>query len=203
MLSNHNKHETLKTHGQIRLLLHALIWCSVVIVLFSLLYSCWVCLRKIVVKSKFSEQFRKLINRYKRIGYNSYMLCGILQLLTQPRLIAMLHSLIARRRVGPQLTDGLDIKLSQVGWGLMLYVFCLLIYCWKLVVSLNSGLQWGISQEYSFFVSSQWSVWFCVFAEMHWLRQEAIMRTELFIYIYFFALRNISGLRVKFVQWKT
>ena len=39
----------------------------------------------------------------------------------------------------------------------------------QLVVSFNSGLQWGISQEYSFFVSSQWLIWFCVFAEMHWL----------------------------------
>ena len=29
-------------------------------------------IRKIVGKSNFSEQFRKLINRYKRIGYNTY-----------------------------------------------------------------------------------------------------------------------------------
>ena len=33
----------------------------------------------------------------------------------------------------------------------------------QLVVSFNSGLQWGISQEYSFFVSSQWSIWFLCF----------------------------------------
>ena len=31
-------------------------------------------IRKIVGKSNFSEQFRKLINRYKRIGYNPYVL---------------------------------------------------------------------------------------------------------------------------------
>ena len=37
----------------------------------------------------------------------------------------------------------------------------------QLVVSFNSGLWWGITQEYTFFVSSQWSIWFCVFAEMH------------------------------------
>ena len=30
-------------------------------------------IRKIVGKSNFSEQFRKLINRYKRIGYNPYV----------------------------------------------------------------------------------------------------------------------------------
>ena len=29
---------------------------------------------KIVGKSNFSEQFRKLINRYKRIGYNPYIM---------------------------------------------------------------------------------------------------------------------------------
>ena len=53
-------------------------------------------IRKIVEKSNFSEQFRKLINRYKRIGYNPYVMRQTAcQLLTQPRLIAMLHSLIA------------------------------------------------------------------------------------------------------------
>ena len=31
-------------------------------------------IRKIVGKSKFAEQFRKLINRYKRIGYNPYIM---------------------------------------------------------------------------------------------------------------------------------
>ena len=31
-------------------------------------------IRKIVGKSSFSEQFRKLINRYKRIGYNPYFM---------------------------------------------------------------------------------------------------------------------------------
>ena len=31
-------------------------------------------IRKIVGKSNFSEQFRKLINHYKRIGYNPYVM---------------------------------------------------------------------------------------------------------------------------------
>ena len=59
--------------------------------------------RKIVGKSNFSEQFRKLINRYKRIGY-SVVLYGRLhaQLPTQSLLMAVLHSLIARRRFGPK-----------------------------------------------------------------------------------------------------
>ena len=60
-------------------------------------------IRKIVGKFIFSEQFRKLINRYKRIGYNPYVMRQTACLvLTQPRLMAMPHSLIARRWIGPQ-----------------------------------------------------------------------------------------------------
>ena len=60
-------------------------------------------IRKTVGKSNVSEPFRKLINRYKRIGYNPYVMRQTACLvITQSRLIAMLHSLIARRRVGPQ-----------------------------------------------------------------------------------------------------
>ena len=59
--------------------------------------------------------------------------------------------------LGLTLNDGLDIKLSQVGRGLMLCLW--LSLAWptvvQLVVSFNSGLQWGISQEYSFFVLLQ------------------------------------------------
>ena len=84
------------------------------------------------------------------------MLCGRLHayVLTQPRLITMFHSLIARRRVGPQtqgrprhkaFTSGLGLDTMSLAWPTVV----------QLVVSFNSGLQWGISQEYSFFVSSQ------------------------------------------------
>ena len=80
------------------------------------------------------------------------MLCGRLhaKLLTQPRLIAMLHSLVARRRVGPQtqcwpqhkaFTSGLGLDAMSLAWPTVV----------QLVVSFNSGLQWGISQEYSLF----------------------------------------------------
>ena len=97
------------------------------------------------------------------------MLCGRLNasLLTQYRL-AMLLSLIARRRVGPQtqwrprhkaFINGLGLYAVSLAWSTVV----------QLVVSFNSGLQWGISQEHSFFDSSQWSIWCCVFAEMHWL----------------------------------
>ena len=60
-------------------------------------------IRKIVGKSNFSEQFRKLINRYKRIGYNPYVMRQTAYLvINPPRLMAVLHSLIPRWRVGPQ-----------------------------------------------------------------------------------------------------
>ena len=74
-------------------------------------------------------------------------------IINQPRLTAMLHSLIARRRVGPQtqlrtrhkaFTSGLGLDAMSLAWPTVV----------QLVVSFNSGLQWGISQEYSFFVSS-------------------------------------------------
>ena len=59
--------------------------------------------RKIVGKSNFSEEFRKLINRFKRIGYSLDIMRQTACLVaTQSLLVAMLHSLIARRRFGPQ-----------------------------------------------------------------------------------------------------
>ena len=41
-------------------------------------------IRKSVGKSNFSEQFRKLINRYKRIGYNPYIMRQTACLVTNP-----------------------------------------------------------------------------------------------------------------------
>ena len=43
--------------------------------------------RKIVVKSNFSEQFRKLINRYKRIGYNPYIMRQTAYLVMNPFMV--------------------------------------------------------------------------------------------------------------------
>ena len=59
-------------------------------------------LRKIEGKSNFSEQLRKLINRYKKLAI-AWILCGRLQayLSVQSLLMAMLYSLIARRLLGP------------------------------------------------------------------------------------------------------
>ena len=125
-------------------------------------------IRKTVRKSIFSEQFRKLITLYKRIGYSPYVMRQTACLVINPTsVIALLHSLIAWRRVGPQtqwrprhktFASGLRLDAMSLAWPTVV----------QLMVFFNSGLQLGVSQEYSFFVSSQWSIWFCVFAEMHW-----------------------------------
>ena len=41
-------------------------------------------IRKIVGKSNFAVQFRKLINRYKRIGYNQYIMRQTVCLVVNP-----------------------------------------------------------------------------------------------------------------------
>ena len=43
--------------------------------------------RKIVGKSNFSEQFRKLINRYKRIGYSLYIMRQTACLVVKPIIV--------------------------------------------------------------------------------------------------------------------
>ena len=79
-------------------------------------------IRKIVGKSNFSEQFRKLINRYKRIGCDPYVLRQTACLVINPTSVDSYASLLKLHDDGSglRLNDGLDIKLSQVGWDLML-----------------------------------------------------------------------------------
>ena len=50
-------------------------------------------IRKIVGKSNFSEQFRKLINRYKRIGYNPYVMRQTACLVINPTSVGSYASL--------------------------------------------------------------------------------------------------------------
>ena len=57
--------------------------------------------KKTVGRADFSDQFKKNIVRYKRIGYNIYIMRQS-ACLTQSRLIALLPSLIACRWVGRQ-----------------------------------------------------------------------------------------------------
>ena len=60
-------------------------------------------IRKHVGKSNFSEPFRKLINRYKRIGYNPYIMRQTACLVMNPIMVDDYASLlIARRWFGPQ-----------------------------------------------------------------------------------------------------
>ena len=140
-------------------------------------------------KSNFSEQFRKLINRYKWIGYNTYVMQHTACLVINPTSVdSYPSSLIARRRVGPQtqwrprhkaFTNGLGLDAVSLAWPTVV----------QPVVSFDSGLQWGMRQEYSFFVSSRWSIWFCVFAEMHWVRKPLCEPN----FLYSFCIKNYIG----------
>ena len=59
--------------------------------------------KKILGRADFSDQFRKIIVRYKRIGYNiNIMRQSACLVFNQSRLITLLPSLIARRWVGRQ-----------------------------------------------------------------------------------------------------
>ena len=69
--------------------------------------------RKIVGKTKFFGQFKKIIMRYKRIGYNVDVMRQFACLVVNPRrLTTILSSLIARRCVGVQTYDSPNIKLN-------------------------------------------------------------------------------------------
>ena len=94
-------------------------------------------IRLIVGKSNFAEQFRKLINRYKRKECNPYIMRQTACLVVNPITVDSYALLFNCTTV---LNDGLFVKLSQVIWGLMLSL------SWpaavQLVVFFNSGSQW-------------------------------------------------------------
>ena len=58
--------------------------------------------RKIIGKNDFPYHFKKIIVRYKKIGYNINVIRQTAWLLIQSRLTALLTSLITRRYVGLQ-----------------------------------------------------------------------------------------------------
>ena len=59
--------------------------------------------KRIVGKPNFSDQFKKIVKCYNRVGYNlDIMRQSACLVLTQSQFIAMVSSLIARRRVRPQ-----------------------------------------------------------------------------------------------------
>ena len=69
--------------------------------------------RNIVGRNDFSDQFRKIIIRYKRTGYNMHV-CNRLHawLLTQSRLTSLLPFLIAAGGSGVRFNGGSGIKFS-------------------------------------------------------------------------------------------
>ena len=62
-------------------------------------------------KSNFSEQFRKLINRYKRIGYS-------LDIMRQTACLVVNPIIVDDYASGLRLNDGFFVKCLPVGWGL-------------------------------------------------------------------------------------
>ena len=91
--------------------------------------------KKIVGRADFSDQFRKIIVRYKRIGYNIKIMRQLhAKCLTQSRLITLLPSLIARRWVGRQTQWWPRHKATYFSW-FGPELFCLLLgppgfNCW-------------------------------------------------------------------------
>ena len=88
-------------------------------------------------KCIFSEQFRKLIYRYKRIGYSLDIMRQTACLVVQSLLMAMLHSLIARRRFGPQtqwrplrktLTSRLGLDDMSLAWPAVVHLLVFIYF---------------------------------------------------------------------------
>ena len=153
-------------------------------------------------KSNFSEQFRKLINRHKWIKYNPYIMRRLhAKLLTQLRLVAMFHSLIARRWVGLQtqwrsrhkaFTSGFGFDAMSLAWPTVV----------QLVVSFNSGLHLEISQEYTFLFchSDRFDLMFSLRC-IDWVRKP-LCEPNFLCFFFFLYKEFYSRPRVKFIQWK-
>ena len=102
--------------------------------------------KKIEGRADFSDQFRKIVVRYKCIGYNiNIMRQSACLCLTQSRLITLLPSLIARRWVGRQTQWWPRHKAIYFSW-LGPELFCPLLgppgfNCW---FSFASVFQWVV-----------------------------------------------------------
>ena len=94
--------------------------------------------RKVVGKSNFSEPFRKLISRYKIIGYNPYIMRQTLCLAVNPFTVdsyALLFNSTAVVRASDSMTASLHKAFIS---GLVLDSMSL---AWPAVVPFNSGSQ--------------------------------------------------------------
>ena len=103
----------------------------------------------------YSEQFRKHINCNKRMGYNPYVMRQNACLVINPTSVDSYVSLFnctTAGRASDSMTASTQSFRKWLGLDAMSLAWPTVV---QLVVSFNSGLQWGISQECSFFVSSQ------------------------------------------------
>ena len=85
--------------------------------------------KKLIGRNDFSFQFRKIITRYRRIGYNLNVMRQSACLVFNPIMVdnfAAFFNCTPASGSGVRLYDCPDIKLFMlVGWGRSLYVCCL------------------------------------------------------------------------------
>ena len=87
--------------------------------------------RKIVGKSNFSEQFRKLINRYKRIGYSLDIMRQTVCLVVNPIIVdgyASLFNCTTAVRASDSMTSGFGLDDMSLAWPA---VFQLLVFIYS------------------------------------------------------------------------
>ena len=151
-----------------------------------------------VGKSNFSEKFRKLINRYKRIGYSLDIMRQTACLVVNPIIVDGYASLFdCTTAVGPQtqwwplrktLTSGLGLDDMSLAWPAVVQVLVFRTLAYR-----------RISHEYS-------SLFIIVINLILCLRFDAMtelgafMRTE---FLYVSVLRVASGPRVKLASCKS
>ena len=129
----------------------------------------------------------------------AWILCGRLHatLSYQSLLMAMLHSLIARRRFGPQtqwrpfrkaLTSGLGLDDMSLTWSAVV----------QILVFIYSDIELAMSTRLCISLWLIWFLWF-VFALMHWLSWETLCEPIFCVSV----LRVASGPRVKLASCKS
>ena len=117
---------------------------------------------KIEGRADFSDQFRKIIVRYKRIGYNINIMLQSACLLFNPNTVNNFPLQLHAGESGVRRNDGPDIKLFiLVGWGRSFFVFVrclahrgstvgfLLLQCFSVVVQQPRDLQVSVAIRFS------------------------------------------------------
>ena len=90
----------------------------------------------IVGKFNFAEQFRNLINRHKRIGYNPYIMrqtaCLVVNQITIDSYASLFNCTTMVRPLRKAFTSGLGLDALSLAWPVVV----------QLVVFFDSGSQW-------------------------------------------------------------